>query len=197
MLEQFTSAGYRDFTQRYHNTFIWYNNENKRLLVKVTDVGQDVMTFTDEKKMTYTANADQGVQFESVPCQRGLYNVGNEVVYVSRKAVKQYRRGLCNDNTSIHGFFYGPLPVTFDNVKSIFGEKGKDVNYVEEWLQKKREGVAFTTQFAVWSNVLYIYNQKIGVVDGKVFRLTNSIFQQEVKDFIRNLNLPFTVEIDK
>ena len=62
-LEEFTSGGARDFRQRYLEVFGFFPVEDREILVRVTEVSDARMSFTDERGIQYTAYADKGVFF--------------------------------------------------------------------------------------------------------------------------------------
>lgn len=194
MREEFTSGGARDFQQRYQGTYGWYSNEGKRLLVSLDHVGNGVVVFTGPNKEKYSANADQGIGFEFLPVERGLHNVDDDMFYMQRKVAKMYKRGICPENTQLYSFSMRDyMRIQHNTLEKVFVPPKVEVE-VARWAEGKRTNVAFSNQFGVYDNKVYLYNQEIGTVDKKKFTV-QKLFAQEIKDIVRDFGLSYTVEV--
>jgi hypothetical protein len=197
MKEEFKAAGWRDFAQRYENTFGWFITElGERKLVQLTDVTDAVLRFVSKEGMTYFAHADKGNVFEFIPVTKGVYQYGEDVVYVCRKPARQWKRGLCHDNTLIQNLSYGGfIEVDFPIIESIYKDNDNVV------LEKFREdmspfNVALDNIFSINGNRLMLYGNNIGMFnrEREEVILTSPIFKQEVKDLFRSLSMEVVVE---
>lgn len=193
MREEFTRNGAGDFSRRYQGTYGYFlSGEGKKVMVQVDQVGEEQVHFTDKNKNPYTANADRGNVFEFIPVERGLYDCAADMIYVDRRPARQWKRGICNENTYLYSFSSGDnVSVVFNRLEAVFG--GDKSNNLQDWLNKKRTGVAFNRQFGVWNGLLYLYNRVIGKIVKDVFKV-DPIFVQEMKDIVRDLELKFKVE---
>jgi len=193
MREVFTSAGRQDFRQRYEGTFGWYANDGKRLLVSVDRVLDGVMHFSDQNKVQYSANADKGVGFEFLPVERGLHNIDSDMVYMYRKVARQYKRGICPDNTVIRSFStWDYIKIKHDVLEKLFTPV-KVEEYINDWRNGKRVGVAFSQQFGVFKNNVVVYDNVIGKFDDETFKV-NPLFKQEIQDIMKKYGLPYSVK---
>lgn len=197
MIEEFKSNGWKDFQQRYQGVYGWFEKEDKsQLLVKLTVVTENELVFTDKNKLRFSAIADQGNKFSFLPVVRGLYNTERGVVYVSRIPAKQYRRGICQDNTSILDVATGaPLDVGFNMLEGIYGYSQQPA--ITSFKRLGGGNAALDNTFAVVDNSVYVYNVKIGVYDAPKakFILSNKLFQQEMTDVCTRLQLPLLVDV--
>lgn len=199
MREEFTRNGATDFQRRYLGTYGFFvAGEGKKVLVQVDGVSEEQVQFRDKNKNPYTANADQGNVFEFMPVERGLYDCGDDMIAMERKPARQWKRGVCAENTSLWMFSRGDWgTVTFDRLAATFTARAKkdmETN-LQDWLNGKRRGVAFTQQFGAWDGNLYLYYNKIGTITpDKKLCVVNPLFGQELKDVMRDTELNFKVE---
>jgi hypothetical protein len=194
MLEVFKSNGWNDFRQRYSNTYGWYNHEGKKVMVHVDEVFEDEVHFSDKNGVKYNAIADKGVTFEFLPVQRGVYNyVNDDLLYVSRKPARMWKRGIAMDNTNFYSFRKGAVRPDFSMLETVFGTPA--TNPITDWVKGKRNNVALSPQFSVYDNKVFLYDQKIGVYKTGVITLDTNLFSQEITDLIRKNDLAYTVEV--
>lgn len=189
MREEFKHEVYRDFSQRYANTIGWYIGENdKKLLVRVTKVGDSVMSFQDKSGFTYAANADKGNIFEFEPLERGCYNYGkDDCVVFLRKPARMWKRGICSENTDIISMTRRMrLPMDLKIIEDILLPTTKRAI-------TRDNNVAFSKFFMRMSNIIYLYDRPIGKQEGGAIVLYDNLFQQEVTDMVRNLSLGLSV----
>lgn len=196
MKEEFKSDGWKDFSQRYQGTFGFFERENApRLLVQLVKVGETQLTFTDKAGMSYFANPDRGNVFSFIPVERGSYNFGSDVVMCSRVPARQWKRGLCIENTHIQSLSDGSsLPVDFTTLEIMFPVKeGRSSIPLERFKATLSGNVAFDTMFSLVNNRLFLYEREIGTYTNHLFTLTNHLFKQEVTDLITRHQLPISV----
>ncbi len=198
MKEEFKSDGWRDFAQRYQGTFGFYERENKaRLLVQLVKVSETQLTFTDKTGLKYFANPDKGNVFSFIPVERGCYNYGADVVTCKRVPARQWKRGLCPENTNISSLREKrSLPVDFTTLEIMFPvEEGRSSTQLANFKAYLAGNVAFDNMFSLVENKLYLYDNLIGTYGMRTFTLTNHLFKQEVNDLVTRHQLPITVEL--
>ena len=195
MKVEFKSEGYRDFAQRYIGTYGWYERKSGTpVLVKLTDLDEFNLYFQDKVGMKYKALADAGNFFSFIPVIKGCYFYSGIPVLIKRIPAKQYRRGICDDNTSITAIGDNfALDVTFSIMESIFSGK------LETGLEEFRTGyigkVILDRMFVISFDKIYLYDIPIGNYNWttRQIDMENSLFKQEVEDCIRDANLEIVV----
>lgn len=197
MKEVFTSSGYSDFKQRYANTYGWYEKEDKsQILVNVASVDADRVVFRDDKGIDYFAYADFGNVFTFLPVQRGLYWYEGSIIYMSRLPARQYKRGICDNNTSIFDMHKQyAVAVDYHLLKTIFGKQENPS--LEKFKTTYTGDVLFNKTFAIIGEKVFLYNIVIGTYNTskKEITLENSLFQQELQDVMRINQLDIIVEV--
>lgn len=197
MKEEFKQDGWKDFAQRYGGTFGWFLTEkNERLLVQLLTVDEEKLCFTAKYGMKYFAHPDKGNVFEFIPVTKGVYQVGEYVMYVCRKPARQWKRGLCYDNTFIYNMAMGDtLHVDFANIEAIYGG---NTGVVLEKFKKDMSPmyVALDNIFSIVGNNFMLYNNCIGTFSRAKSSviLSNPMFKQEVQDLFRSLSMEVFVE---
>lgn len=183
MKVEFTSEGYRDFSQRYSGTFGWLERKDKNpVLVQLQNVNSDELTFIDANRIEYFARSDRDNWFSFIPVKKGSYLYKDGIVVVQRRPARQWKRGICEDNTTITTLGdKQPLSVTFDILSNIFSPQ---YNYTVEKFRSFKGGdlVLFNNQFSIYNNVMYLYDIPIGQYKEGKLVLESDVFQQEVKD---------------
>jgi len=197
MKEEFKAAGWRDFAQRYQGTFGWFHTEKKeRMLVQLVEVNESSLMFQAKDGMKYFANPDKGNVFEFIPVTKGVYQLGKDVVFVTRKPARQWKRGLCLENTYLYNLVSGEqLMVDFSSVTAVFG--GSDGVMLEAFKKDMSPNyVALDNIFSVVANKLMLYNNRVGVLDRAKRQVTmdSPLFKQEVQDLFRSLLMEVFVE---
>lgn len=197
MKEEFKSNGWKDFAQRYSDTYGWYETETKnRILVKLEVSNPELLTFYDEKGMTYYAKPDQGNVFEFIPVTRGVYQYNNSVIYVSRKPARQWKRGICSVNTTLFDLVnQNYVDVNFNNIACIFGNK--DTHILNKFKKDMSPPyVCLNEMFSLVDSSLMVYNTLVGKFnrDKREIKMSVPIFKQEVQDLFRSLSMEVVVE---
>ena len=200
MIEEFKSASWNDFNQRYKGTFGWFLTETgSKRLVQLKEISSRTATFIDKSGREYTANSDRGNCFEFLPIERALYNYKDAVYYCSRKTERQWRRGICFGNTNVRvlsGFPVDGSELSFYLVDCMFNGD----NYSEPIRRFKSgnlKNVALSSMFALIKNKIYLFDRDIGVYKEleKELILANKLFHQEVSDVLRDCNLNLKVVV--
>ena len=196
MFEKFMTTNIGDFRQRYRGTFGFFHRDNEKTLVCLENVDTERRTvvFRDIKGNDFTliVNHDDNIGFSFIAPKAQWHNTQYGPLLVGRIPQKQYRRGICEANTSIVGASGTIFPVDFVRLNAIFVEPTS----FEETLQKL-EAAAISPQFMVNLHTKRIkcMSTNIGSCgrDGKgVFQVKlddAELFRQEVLDAFKRANL--------
>lgn len=190
-----------DFKQRYQGVIGWFVRDNgTKVPVIVSYVSSSKVTFKDAKDGEYFANLDAGVKFEFLPCQRAWINTDEGPLLLQRIPARQFKRGVCSDNTSIHQLLSsGPYPTGGAWSSTAFKALAETVDYataVDAFLQAKCPSVALSKHFAVGpDDSVWFYSIKIGTFNRKENKvsLSSSLVLQEFSDMVRRNNYTFKV----
>lgn len=199
MLETFTTAGSRDFRQRYSGSFGYYTvpATQKRLLVQVNTVDESVAQFHDAKDAIYTARSDEGVEFEFIPIQKTLFVLENQLMYIRRKPARQWSRGVNNNNTQLTCVpTQRDRKLTFPAVVQAFATDFPDGYTSVTKLEKgEANAVVLSRMFGVQDSVLYLYDAIVGAwaADTKEIIVEEPMFKQEVTDLVARLGINYKV----
>ena len=200
MRETFSSKSWRDFSQRYAQTFGWYLPEDKpdrKVLVKVLEVAPHTAKFTDESGFIYQASADTGNVFEFIPVERAVYNTENDVLLCQRVPARQWRRGLHTSNTQVMSLVtFTTQELTFKLIATIFGPQDWEA-YRTAFINKQRANVALDPTFSIIGKKVFAYHGEIGTFareEGSII-LNTPLYQQELSDLARDYQLPYIVRV--
>lgn len=197
MKELFSADTWSDFRQRYANTYGWYEKDNgEQVLVQVTSVNERSTTFVDKNGLTYYANADKGNAFHFIPVQKGLGYYDKDIICVSRTPARQWKRGICLDNTRLRNISQQTSMDLSHKLLESFLDKEKIKGRLEEF-KKSFTGHVILNSFLSLTNNVMIYENIIGkfIKKDRKITLNNDVFQQEVLDALKYNGLDITVEV--
>lgn len=202
MKEAFTSKEYRDFNQRYHDSFGYViRDDQSKVLVKITSVSEKRVTFIDKAGIEYFGWADKNLEFEFVPVQRKFVLFNKKAALFTRHPARQFTRGISENNTA----FYttnssGNLVAqnfTDEVVMSFIENIGKFPynTYQEDFLNGKSTFTTLSDKFLLSKTRAWLLNQEVGEVDlpNRKIKLAVPLIQQELSDALRDTKLPFEV----
>lgn len=177
MLDSPTRAWLDDFSSRYSGTWCWYVDGDKRMLVRITHVGNERVTFEDIEGWKYSANVDSGVLFEFSQVPSGWYvNKKLGPILFVRRPARQWKRGICDQNTSCYSInTNGGLrlsEITGDSLSSLENAGKTDISVLSKW-------------FCVHRSILYCLDTVIGVKENNKIILSEPRFRQELTDAVR------------
>ena len=191
MIEEYSSKSWRDFSQRYKDTYGWYlGSSGKKTLVKLTEVGEVILRFVDDAGVPYSANADKGNCFEFIPLEKSLYIYKDSLVLCQRVPARQWRRGIHQHNTSITQVNggWGGIDISFDVLVNVLSPTNHK-DGLRRFLAGASTDVALNAMFGVSKSNVYVYNRVIGSYNKGTITLKDGLFKQEFSDVIRDLNL--------
>jgi len=165
-----THANISDFKQRYQGVLGWLNPDKptEKRAVYVASVTASKVVFRDSASNDFYANVGAGVQFEFIPTQKAWYNTASRVFLVQRIPARQWKRGICEDNTLINEvlegtLFNGPTDISWRD--AAFQIMTAAVDYSKATaalLEGSRSSAALSKHFAISNGVLYFYNISVG-----------------------------------
>lgn len=213
MFEKFTSAGSRDFQQRYQGTYGFFRDGDVRelsQLVRVnTDASPPYVEFRGADGRLFYIRADSKHEnrgFQFLPPKSAYYNTEDGVpLLVQRIPARQYLRGVCDRNTQITNMSGDAFPVDFENLTKLFLKKVSIATAVEAmekvYRDKSAAGIAISQQFAISIPFgrIKCFNATIGRCDykDKTFNVTlddPDMWLTEVTDAFHRANLKATVK---
>ena len=191
MIDTPTSNNLADFKQRYSGVFGWLCVDGQRSLVYISNVNSKYVTFTDSEGGQYFANIDAGVEFDFAPVMRGWYNTPIGVFYMSRVPARQWKRGVCADNT-----FIAPAQHPDYHRSGVDWNKAafSILSVVQPFPSADDKCLAYSKHFANINGRLYLYTQRIGEVFNNKVKLASPLFRQEFLDMCRRNQLTLEVE---
>jgi hypothetical protein len=149
----------------------------------------------------------KNVEFLPIPKAK-LFDVDKSTMFFSRRPERQWRVGLCEENTRFenpvmrllkaYGRFYSRPMVTFDSpfrkgIENLFLE-GEDKTIQQAISKIEIEGRYSTTINDSWfvsvglepnTHLLFYLTTPVGVVGGNKIRVIQEPFYQEVEDLVR------------
>lgn len=194
MREEFNSNGWKDFQQRYLNTYGWYTkDDHSSVLVKVSKVTPEKVVFVDEFSTEYFALSNVGNIFSFLPVQRGLYYYDGTIIYLARIPARQFKRGICQENTLLTNIktmahFY----ISHDLLKNVFGIASNPT--IIKFKEAYTGDVLLNKVFAIVNKQVYLYNRKIGEYKNKEVILSNTLFKQELVDVFCSHQMEIAVQ---
>lgn len=200
MFEKFLSSNARDFSQRYQGTYGYFTRNGKKTLVNLSRVDPEagVVTFMDKDGTPYHLYQDAAddTGFEFLPPVNCWHNTPLGPLLVRRIAQKQYRRGICEGNTSITNIDARAVPIDFANLIAIYDSKVT----AKESLVKK-SAAAISPQFTVdlKNKRAMLYNSTIGEATGnfgevKITLRDREMWGVEVNDALRRSGINGVVQ---
>lgn len=195
MFEKFLSTNAGDFKQRYKGTYGFFHRDGKSTLVRLdtVDLERRRVVFIDRRGNDFTLNMNHddniGFSFLAPKCQ--WHNTEFGPLICQRIPQKQYRRGICENNTTLIGANGERMGISFETLNAVF---------VEPWDLEKamtKDQFAVSPQFMVdLSRKRIKCNQfvigAIGKNSKNVFQVTlddKDLFRQEVGDAFRRAKL--------
>lgn len=203
MIEQITSSNSKEFEKRYRDTFGFLKTKTgKNVLVNVTRVGGNATDVRDYLGNYYTLNSDTGCELEFTQVPSQWFNpIPGVIVYVSRRAERQWRRGICEANTTMltplkNGLRLATLDITPDRISQLFYPENDCAAF--DGAQIKECGL-WSKYFAWAINTVYVRDMQIGMVDHekRTVKLDDpELFVQEMKDALARSNSNYKVVND-
>lgn len=200
MLDSLTVNNFRDFSQRYQNTYGWYvdNQTNRKTFVHVVRVEPEAVHFQTDDKQTWIAYADRGVLFEFVPVKRGVYLTLDDAFYLERRPARQWNRGISPNNTNIYKYFTGEwraAPGLFTTYATIFNKQITPEASLHAHFTHGISRFLLNQHFICLDGILWFNMQKVGEYKEGVIRVTQDLVKQEIQDAVKRIKSPNKLEV--
>lgn len=184
-----TSDNYRDFNQRYAQSYGYFIKSNgERLPVYMTDVNESAAYFQNLDGVEFSANCNSGVEFEFTQIARRIWlGFDGNLYCTSRVPRRQWQRGISNGNTSCYKLTKkGPvgIDITHNVMKNLMFNQG--VNVIGN-------NILLSEQFAICGEIVYLYTMCIGSYkpENKAIILDEKykMFMQEISDAAKQFGI--------
>lgn len=198
MKQQFTSKNSADFKQRYEDTFGFFTRPgtNDKRIVKFLEVNEELVSFVDQKGISYTVYPDSDVEFTFLSPVKKLFAVDDLVFLIQRRPARQYQRGISENNTQIINLLtFGNSQPTFGRLEAAFEKEPTPKLFEQDFQLGKRRTILFSNIFAGVETKFFLYNSVIGKISDKTITLDDDIYIQEVKDMIRDTGVDYKVTL--
>lgn len=202
MIEQVTRSNAGAMRERYEQTIGFLTTTSGRKIpVEIQEVGGTRTIVQDAAGNRYTLTCDTGCELEFTQVPSQWYQPDpNHIVYIARKAERQWKRGICDANTSLavpikgrtalytigldrgkisQVFYPEPNSAVFDDIKSI--------------------KCGLWSKYFAWADgVVWVKDMQIGKVDHvtKTVTLGADTFEQELRDALNRSNADYKVVVN-
>lgn len=190
----YRSENYRDFHQRYHCTYGYLLLHGEKKLIYLTDIGSGRAEFIDKNKREGYVYSDADLEFEFIPVTHGWVANSTNCCLLSRVPNRQWKRGICESNTSF-SVFYGKdkvIPTDLDvfDLLDTISEEALQGSY-DAWKAGTRVNCVLSKHFAINSyRKVFFFDKLIGNYTEDGFVLDSDLVSQELKDLLvrRHIN---------
>jgi hypothetical protein len=201
MIEVVTRDRSPEMAQRYAGTYGFLKTDaGKKILVEIRDVQARYTEVTDSKGNNYTLASDTGIELEftQVPSQ-WFQPDKDHIVYVTRKPDRQYKRGICDANTTLYtpyrdGTGLQAIGTDAKRVEAIFNPTGDS----QAFASIRKIACGLWSKFFAWAGeTVYVKDMSIGKVDheNKKIKLNDDMFLQEMRDALARSNSDYVVKV--
>lgn len=200
-----------DFRRRYEGTYVWLGmpEQNAETLVHVdsitdSDSKMAVLSLTSTKYGQMQVNfgsSEHVLKFKYPPV--GVFQKDNEPFMFMRRPQRQYRRGLCGDNSQMFNVtrhLVGSVARwTADEVEAAFSHNTFSFQVALMRLQKEKKlkGVALQNEYSIvraidaspdhilfhWSNPI----ARISTETGKLVKCLEAHYEREIHEVIEGM----------
>lgn len=193
-----------DFRRRYESTYVWLGmpEQNTETLVHVDAIVDNptkmaVMSLTSQKYGQMQVNfgsCEYSLKFKYPPV--GVFQCGNEPYVFLRRPARQYRRGLCGDNSQMFNVTKGLVGTltrwTYAEVEAAFAHETFTFREAILRLQSenKLKGVALQEEYSIIrsidvspNHILFHWNNPIARISpqGKLTHLLEATYGPEIE----------------
>ena len=192
-----------DFRRRYEGTYVWLSMDdcNKETLVHVDKIEDSntkmaTLNLTSQEYGQLSINygsADHTLKFKYPPV--GVFQHGNNACVFMRRPSRQYRRGLCSDNSlmqhTTRNVCGGSMNWSIDEVTSAYRHETTSLQNALNLLTKKTiRSVALANEFSLCrsptldskDHLLFHWQQPVARLtkDGTISNLLEKHYEQEI-----------------
>lgn len=196
----FIPSNYEDINKYYRHTFVKFK-ETGDTLYYIRDVNHHLIRGTDQDGTEfelYLSN-EHPYEVDYVLPNKSFFQLAKSACLLQRIPAKQYRRGLCHENTRITRIGKAgnlvALDLSFDVLKA-FVAKQQFPSLKTILLQKaKPVSIALSPRFAYVpdANAIFADTTAVAFVDKKekTILMIHPIFKPEIQELAKNTDLEF------
>ena len=194
----FTSDNYEDIHRYYRCTYVKFKEMGERLFY-IRDVGHSLVRGTDEDGTEFELylNHDNPYEVDYVLPHKSYFQYAKRACMLQRIPAKQYRRGLCAENTRLTALGKAGglvnVDIGFDVLKAFVSKQAFPSIKTILTMKNKPLSVALSPRFAfVTEPGLIVADQlTVATVDKKQQQVTihQKIFRPEIMNLIKDLNM--------
>jgi hypothetical protein len=181
----------QEMVKKYRNTILALTYNGKTFYATYKGVNGPHL-FNDKEGNTISLVNDTDVAVTIPTLERGLYNTSKGAVFVTRSPYRQYRRGICEDNTYVNSL----ISIANHSQNNIYSTVVFDV-LESKWhdlptafrVCAELGSAAITKQFAIQlhhnkevGHALFYNASYIGDITKDTITIRNKLFLQEVVD---------------
>jgi hypothetical protein len=195
---QFSTANYEDIHRYYRCTYVKFKEMGDRLFY-IRDVNHSIVRGTDEDGTEFELylNHDDPYEVDYVLPHKSYFQYAKRACMLQRVPAKQYRRGLCAENTRLTAIGKTGnlvnIDIGFDVLKAFVTKQAFPSIKTVLTMKNKPLSVALSPRFAFAPEPgLIIADQlTVATVDKKQQKVTihREIFRPEVLKFVNDLNM--------
>jgi hypothetical protein len=190
---EFTSANHQDIKRYYEHTYVKFDEFGDRLFY-IDHVDQFKVSGTDDNDTAfelYLDNVHPYVVNYLLP-HKAVFQWKDSVYLLQRIPARQYKRGLCAENTMITNVATSQLVDLGFQVLKAFVSKPSYASFTSAFTSKiKTKAVALTTRMSyLRTGTLLMDNIKIATFnfDTKKIHMLRKNFTDEIKQHMRSHN---------
>lgn len=186
MAVAFLRKNSREFNERYTGTYGVLQHKDKKLVVLVDAVAHGVCQLSDKHGITYKVNMVEDspeAVFHFLLPKTGWVNTAVGPLRVARVPARQFKFGVCSNNTTINDVNGVPVAVNHQNVEALFLTDGvkpsTGARALSSFFAVGKDGIVFGGDTAV--GVLSLPNNRFTFYNEE----TQSLLKQELMDTFR------------
>ena len=187
---QFTSENWHDIERYYNKTYIKLGEYGDKLFYISSVSPHEIMGTTEDGELFKIKLHDTPYEVNYLLPHKGVFQLGNKSALLYRIPAKQYKRGLCSENTRVtyidgSGEFNHPT-MGFETLKQYVTKQA----YPSLETAMKNEcgliSVALSPflTYVPKGHMLMIYNTKVAKLSKGVFRMECPLFLNEVAQVV-------------
>jgi len=193
-----TQENWRDIQKYYQGTFVKFKEFGEVLhFINRVDPAGIVGTDADKEEFIVHLHDDQPYSFEYILPYKAVFQHGGDAYLLQRIPARQYKRGLCQENTSITKVASGERQSVNWALLGSFTTKQRYLTLNEAIFGKgKQRTVALNRRmsYSKTYNYLYVDCKVIAIVDpDKKAIACNKLFLDELRELIAQD--PFNITI--
>ena len=194
----FVHSNWRDIQKYYENTYVKFSEFGDKLFY-IQHVGPEKVSGTDDENTTFELYLSDAVPYtvNYLLPHKAVFQWKDSVFLLQRIPARQYRRGLCSDNTMITNIATGKgMDITFNSLKA-FVSKPNYSSFSNAFNTKaKTKAIALSPRMSfLRSGEILIDNKKIAQFDytSKKILLLYKIFLPEIMQHMVDHNEHYEV----